>query len=67
MDFFFMEKPRRVAAISISHRVAQEMNSKQGDLVGYSVRFEDMTSEITKLKYMTDGMLLREAMIGKMN
>ncbi|XP_047109193.1 ATP-dependent RNA helicase DHX33 isoform X1 [Schistocerca piceifrons] len=54
-------QPRRVAAITISLRVAQEMNTKQGEIVGYTVRFEDVTSENTKLKYLTDGMLLREA------
>ena len=55
-------QPRRVAALSIAKRVAQEMNVKLGSLVGYSIRFEDMTSAETKIKYMTDGMLLRELM-----
>ena len=41
-------------------RVAEEMNTKLGNEVGYSIRFEDCTSERTILKYMTDGMLLRE-------
>ncbi|EFJ34530.1 hypothetical protein SELMODRAFT_82212 [Selaginella moellendorffii] len=53
-------QPRRVAAMSVAARVAQEMNVKLGHEVGYSIRFEDCTSEKTKLKYMTDGMLLRE-------
>uniref|UniRef100_A0A8C1WXP6 RNA helicase n=1 Tax=Cyprinus carpio TaxID=7962 RepID=A0A8C1WXP6_CYPCA len=53
-------QPRRVAAMSVSARVAQEMNVKLGNEVGYSIRFEDCTSERTILKYMTDGMLLRE-------
>jgi pre-mRNA-splicing factor ATP-dependent RNA helicase DHX16 len=53
-------QPRRVAAMSVSARVAQEMNVKLGHEVGYSIRFEDCTSDKTKLKYMTDGMLLRE-------
>lgn len=56
-------QPRRVAAITLSQRVAQEMNTDCGAIVGYTVRFEDVTSEYTKLKYLTDGMLLREAML----
>ncbi|MCJ1363684.1 DEAH-box ATP-dependent RNA helicase prp43 [Acarospora aff. strigata] len=55
-------QPRRVAAMSVAQRVAQEMDVTLGDEVGYSIRFEDMTSQKTILKYMTDGMLLREAM-----
>lgn len=53
-------QPRRVAAMSVSARVSQEMGVKLGHEVGYSIRFEDCTSEKTILKYMTDGMLLRE-------
>eukprot|EP00898_Chlorokybus_atmophyticus_P001287 jgi/Chlat1/2159/Chrsp17S02733 len=53
-------QPRRVAAMSVAARVAQEMDVKLGNEVGYSIRFEDCTSEKTILKYMTDGMLLRE-------
>uniref|UniRef100_A0AAQ4P3Q1 RNA helicase n=1 Tax=Gasterosteus aculeatus aculeatus TaxID=481459 RepID=A0AAQ4P3Q1_GASAC len=53
-------QPRRVAAMSVASRVAQEMSVKLGNEVGYSIRFEDCTSERTVLKYMTDGMLLRE-------
>ncbi|GAM82035.1 hypothetical protein ANO11243_000140 [Dothideomycetidae sp. 11243] len=53
-------QPRRVAAMSVATRVAEEMGVKVGNEVGYSIRFEDATSEKTKLKYMTDGMLLRE-------
>lgn len=56
-------QPRRVAAITVSQRVALEKRSNMGDLVGYSVRFDDMTSPKTKIKYMTDGMLLREAIL----
>lgn len=55
-------QPRRVAAMSVSQRVADEMDVQLGEEVGYSIRFEDMTSGKTILKYMTDGMLLREAM-----
>ncbi|QQP54425.1 Putative premRNAsplicing factor ATPdependent RNA helicase DHX16like, partial [Caligus rogercresseyi] len=53
-------QPRRVAAMSVSARVAEELGVKLGNEVGYSIRFEDCTSERTVLKYMTDGMLLRE-------
>ncbi|ESQ33538.1 hypothetical protein EUTSA_v10006650mg [Eutrema salsugineum] len=53
-------QPRRVAAMSVAARVAQEMGVKLGHEVGYSIRFEDCTSDKTVLKYMTDGMLLRE-------
>jgi pre-mRNA-splicing factor ATP-dependent RNA helicase DHX15/PRP43 len=55
-------QPRRVAAMSVAQRVADEMDVKLGQEVGYSIRFEDNTSPNTFLKYMTDGMLLREAM-----
>jgi pre-mRNA-splicing factor ATP-dependent RNA helicase DHX16 len=53
-------QPRRVAAMSVAARVAEEMGVKLGHEVGYSIRFEDNTNESTVLKYMTDGMLLRE-------
>ncbi|KAM3872743.1 pre-mRNA-splicing factor ATP-dependent RNA helicase DHX16 isoform 2-T2 [Diretmus argenteus] len=53
-------QPRRVAAMSVAARVAEEVGVKLGNEVGYSIRFEDCTSERTVLKYMTDGMLLRE-------
>lgn len=46
--------------MSLAKRVAQEMNEKLGGVVGYSVRFEEMTSKDTMIKYLTDGMLLRE-------
>jgi pre-mRNA-splicing factor ATP-dependent RNA helicase DHX16 len=46
--------------MSVAARVAQEMNTKLGNEVGYAIRFEDCTSERTVIKYMTDGMLLRE-------
>lgn len=55
-------QPRRVAAMSVSQRVAEEMDVMLGQEVGYSIRFEDCTSARTILKYMTDGMLLREGM-----
>lgn len=55
-------QPRRVAAMSVAARVAEEMGVKCGQEVGYSIRFEDNTSDKTVIKYMTDGMLLREFM-----
>ncbi|CAL1392056.1 unnamed protein product [Linum trigynum] len=55
-------QPRRVAAMSVSQRVAEEMDVSIGEEVGYSIRFEDRSSTRTVLKYLTDGMLLREAM-----
>nr|XP_002131667.1 ATP-dependent RNA helicase DHX33 [Ciona intestinalis] len=54
-------QPRRVAAITIAQRVAQEMGTPVGQEVGFCVRFEDSTSSQTRIKYMTDGMLLRES------
>ncbi|XP_046842121.1 pre-mRNA-splicing factor ATP-dependent RNA helicase DHX16-like [Xenia sp. Carnegie-2017] len=53
-------QPRRVAAMSVAARVSEEIGSKLGNEVGYSIRFEDCCSERTVIKYMTDGMLLRE-------
>lgn len=53
-------QPRRVAAMSVAARVSEEMGVKLGNEVGYAIRFEDATSDKTILKYMTDGMLLRE-------
>ncbi|KAF8335362.1 uncharacterized protein EI90DRAFT_2913210 [Cantharellus anzutake] len=56
-------QPRRVAAMSVARRVADELDVQLGKEVGYTIRFEDMTEPgKTFLKYMTDGMLLREAM-----
>ncbi|KAK7187475.1 hypothetical protein DPSP01_002591 [Paraphaeosphaeria sporulosa] len=52
-------QPRRVAAISLATRVAEEQGCRLGDRVGYTVRFEDKTTEKTRLKYLTDGTLLR--------
>ncbi|PHU02971.1 hypothetical protein BC332_28222 [Capsicum chinense] len=55
-------QPRRVAAVSVSRRVAQEQNVRIGEEVGYAIRFEDRTSEKTRIKYLTDGVLLRESL-----
>ena len=53
-------QPCRVAAMSVAAHVSEEMGMKLGNEVGFSIRFEDWTSERTVLKYMTDGMLLQE-------
>ncbi|TPP65967.1 Pre mRNA splicing factor ATP dependent RNA [Fasciola gigantica] len=55
-------QPRRVAAMSVARRVAEEMGSRLGEEVGYAIRFEDCTSPGTMIKYMTDGILLRESL-----
>lgn len=55
-------QPRRVAAMSVAKRVSDEMGTKLGKEVGYAIRFEDCTSEDTLIKYMTDGILLRESL-----
>lgn len=56
-------QPRRIAAMSVAARVAEEMGATLGQEVGYSVRFDSLNTHKTSLKYLTDGMLLREAMI----
>uniref|UniRef100_A0A915C1J7 RNA helicase n=1 Tax=Parascaris univalens TaxID=6257 RepID=A0A915C1J7_PARUN len=55
-------QPRRVAAMSVAKRVSEEMGVELGQECGYAIRFEDCTSENTRLKYMTDGILLRECL-----
>ena len=56
-------QPRRVAAMSVAKRVSEEMDVELGMQVGYTVRFDDQSSKFTLIKYLTDGMLLREATI----
>ena len=56
-------QPRRVAALTVAQRVATERRCAVGEEVGYTVRFDDCTSKSTRLKYMTDGMLLRECLL----
>ncbi|GKC63750.1 probable pre-mRNA-splicing factor ATP-dependent RNA helicase DEAH5, partial [Tanacetum coccineum] len=56
-------QPRRVAAMSVAKRVAEEFGCRLGEEVGYSIRFEDCTGPETVIKYMTDGMLLREILV----
>lgn len=53
-------QPRRVAALSVSKRVAEELNVNWGKEVGCKVRFSDQTTRETVVKFMTDGMLLAE-------
>lgn len=56
-------QPRRVAAITVAKRVSEERGTRIGEEVGYSVRFDECCSANTSIKFLTDGMLLREAMI----
>ncbi|EFA75364.1 DEAD/DEAH box helicase [Heterostelium album PN500] len=57
-------QPRRVAAMSVATRVAEEMSTPLGERVGYAVRFEEsINARTTQIKYCTDGMLIREMMI----
>ena len=53
-------QPRRVAARTVAHRIAEELNVKFGESVGYQVRFTDQTTDLTHIKVMTDGILLAE-------
>ena len=53
-------QPRRIAARSVAARIAQELNSPLGEVVGYKVRFNDKLSESSYIKLMTDGILLAE-------
>lgn len=55
-------QPRRVAAMSVAKRVSEEMETELGKKVGYAIRFEDVTGPETIIKYMTDGVLLRETL-----
>lgn len=55
-------QPRRVAATSVAKRVADERGCRLGEEVGYSIRFEDRTGPRTRIKYMTDGVLVRECL-----
>ncbi|MGB6222766.1 ATP-dependent RNA helicase HrpA [Haloferula sp.] len=53
-------QPRRIAAASVAERVAEELKVPLGGFVGYQVRFEDRTTKETRVKFMTDGILLAE-------
>ncbi|KAJ0159050.1 putative ATP-dependent RNA helicase DHX35 [Colletotrichum tanaceti] len=56
-------QPRRVAATTVALRVAEEVGCEIGQEVGYAIRFEDLTSAQTRIKFMTDGLLIREALV----
>jgi ATP-dependent RNA helicase DHX8/PRP22 len=58
-------QPRRIAAITVAERVSSERKSSVGEEVGYTVRFDDKTGPRTKIKYMTDGILVRECLSDK--
>lgn len=62
-EIIAITQPRRVAAISLATRVSEEVGSNLGDIVGYSVRFQYKGSKNTRIKYLTDGMLMRELML----
>lgn len=53
-------QPRRVAATSVAQRVSEEMDCRLGAKVGYQIRFDNTSSAETRIKYMTDGVLVRE-------
>ncbi len=53
-------QPRRIAARSVAERIADELGTELGDVVGYQVRFTDKTSPASRVKLMTDGILLAE-------
>ena len=55
-------QPRRIAAISVAQRVSDERRGTIGGEVGYTVRFDDKSSSRTKIKFMTDGILVRECL-----
>jgi ATP-dependent helicase HrpA len=54
-------QPRRVAAITVAHRIAEELGEEVGRSVGYQIRFDDRTGKNNYIKIMTDGILLNEA------
>ncbi|KAK3047041.1 DEAH-box ATP-dependent RNA helicase prp22 [Extremus antarcticus] len=56
-------QPRRVAAMSVAQRVSDEVGCRLGEEVGYTIRFEDKTSDKTAIKYMTDGIMQREILL----
>ena len=55
-------QPRRVAAIQMAKRVSFERNCPLGNEIGYTVRFDDKSSAKTKIKYVTDGILVRQCL-----
>ncbi len=61
-----MTQPRRIAAVSVAWRIAEEQNVAVGDEVGFAIRFDDRTGPKTRIKVMTDGILLQEAQRDRM-
>ncbi len=59
-------QPRRIAAVSIAERVAEELGPEGCALTGYKIRFQDRTNKSTRIKFMTDGILLAEAQHDRM-
>ena len=59
-----ISQPRRISAITLAERVAEEMKVEIGQQIGYNVRFEQKRSAKTKVTFVTDGMAIRELMIG---
>ena len=56
-------QPRRVAVVTVANRVAEERGAVVGSEVGYAIRFDEQWNpESTKIKFLTDGMLIREMM-----
>jgi ATP-dependent helicase HrpA len=53
-------QPRRIACVSVSHKIATDMGVEVGAEVGYKMRFSDLTSRDTRIKIMTDGTLIQE-------
>ena len=53
-------QPRRIAARSVASRIAEEVNTPLGEMVGYKIRFMDRVTKKTSIKVMTDGILLAE-------
>ncbi|KAH7706218.1 ATP-dependent RNA helicase DHX8 isoform 2 [Aphelenchoides avenae] len=61
-DRMAVTQPRRIAAVTVAQRVSDEVGCQLGSEVGYTIRFEDISSERTAIRYMTDGILLGELM-----
>ena len=53
-------QPRRIAARAVASRIAEELKSSIGELVGFKIRFDDKSSSRSRIKLMTDGILLAE-------
>ena len=59
-DRIICTQPRRIAARTVAQRIAYELNTSLGGLVGYQIRFNDTVSDASAIKLMTDGILLAE-------